>query len=195
MMMILVFGAVGFLTAILHGQERKIKPGDAIEIMVYERPDLSQAVVVGPDGTVDFPFMQGVPVEGMTLQRFQELIVAQLSRYMDRSPLATVRFTETYPVKVTVLGQVVRPGAYSVPNTSTLQGAIGQAGGFIPGAQLAQIKLIRSEGKNGNDHKDNHVVNMEKFYLEGDPSTLPILKEDLIVVPGNPRYFGESMAA
>ncbi len=169
--------------AILGQEQKKIKPGDAIQIVVHNYAELSQTVVVSQAGTVDFPFMQELPVESMSLQRFREVLMAQMSRYTEKSPLITVRFTETYPVKVTVLGQIARPGIYLVPNTSTLQGAIGQAGGFIPGAQLSQIKLIRGEGTNGA----NQVVNMEKFYVEGDLNSLPALKEgDTIMVPGNP---------
>ncbi|MDZ7262180.1 MAG: polysaccharide export protein [candidate division KSB1 bacterium] len=182
------FAVLTILTCVLNpsgvpGQERKIQPGDALEIKIYEHEELSQAVTVSPEGTVDFPFLQGIPVDGITLERFQEILIAQLSRYMERRPLVVVRFTESYPIKVTVLGQVARPGLYSILNTTTLQGAIGAAGGFVPGAQLSQIKLIRQERGKAN----NQVVNMERFYLEGDPTCLPLLKDgDTIVVPGNP---------
>jgi polysaccharide export outer membrane protein len=168
-------------------QEREIKPGDAIEIVVYEHEELSETVVVSPDGKVDSPFLKGIPVVNMTLERFEELLTTQLSRYLERSPLVKVRFVESYPIKVMVLGQVAQPGVYSVQNTSTPQGAVGQAGGFLPGAQLSQIKLIREEG----DAANVQVVNLEKFYLEGDPAYLPLLKDgDTIVVPGNPLATG-----
>lgn len=167
----------------IYGQERVIRPGDAIEIIVSENAMLTQTVVVSPEGMVDYPGLQGLPVDGITLQRFHEILIAQLSRYMANTPLLLVRFSDSYPIKVTVLGQVARPGLYTIANTSTLQGAIGAAGGFIPGAQLSKIKLIRSTGEEQNQQ----VVNMEKFYLDGDPSSLPLLKnEDIIVVPGNP---------
>lgn len=167
----------------IYGQERIIKPGDAIEIIVSENESLTQAVLVSPEGMVDYPGLQGLPIDGITLQRFHEILITQLSRYMANTPLILVRFSESYPIKVTVLGQVARPGLYSVANTATLQGAIGAAGGFIPGAQLSKIKLLRSDGENQNQQ----VVNMEKFYLDGDPSSLPRLEnEDIIVVPGNP---------
>ncbi len=188
-----------FTSAVVHplpapGQEqRKIQPGDALQIIVHNSESLSQTAVVSPEGAVDLPFMQGMPVAGLSLTRFQEILRGQLSRYMEKSPLLTVRFTETYPVKITVLGQVVRPGIYLVANTSTLQGAIGQAGGFIPGAQLAKIRLIRAGGTNGYHanngvHRDSvSIVNMERFYLEGNPYALPALEEgDVIVVPGSP---------
>jgi polysaccharide export outer membrane protein len=180
---VIFFSTIVIPPAIWGQEYKKIQPGDAIQIVVHNNAELSQTVVVSQAGTVDFPFMQDLPVEGMSLQRFREILMAQMSRYTEKSPLITVRFTETYPVKVTVLGQVARPGFYLVPSTSTLQGAIGQAGGFVPGAQLSQVKLIREEGTNGA----NQIVNMEKFYLEGDPQVLPALKDgDTIVVPGNP---------
>lgn len=176
------------------GQEQgKIRPGDALQVIVHNNEALSQSVVVSPAGTVDFPFMQDLPVAGMSLARVHEILMAQLSRYLDKSPLITVRFAATYPVQITVLGQVVRPGVYQVANTSSLPGAIGQAGGFVPGAQLSRIKLIRKRAidarqlDNGTYDDSVNVVNMEKFYLDGDPHALPaIMDGDLIIIPGNP---------
>lgn len=158
-----------------------------LEIVVPENAALSQTVIVNPDGTVDFPALQGMPVDGITLSRFREIVVAQLSRYTETTPLVLVRFSDSYPIRVTVLGQVALPGMYPVANTVTLQGAIGAAGGFIAGAQLSKIKLIRTEGQKTTQQ----VVDMETFYLNGDPSQLPRLKDgDTVVVPGNPLATG-----
>lgn len=165
------------------GQERKIKPGDIIEIVVAEHEELRQNVLVNPEGKMDYPFLEGVPVDGLTLPRLRELLVNQLFRSFETRPLVVVRFGENYPIGVTVLGHVAKPGSYKLRNTSTLQSAIGEAGGFVTGAQLSQIRLIRKEGQLIN----NQTVNLEMFYLKGDLNTLPLLKEgDTIVVPGNP---------
>ena len=193
------FACLLFLSVLLNtfsssGQEQnKIRPGDALQIIVHNNEALSQCVVVSPAGTVDFPFIQDLPVAGISLARFHEMLLAQLSRYMDKSPQITVRFTATYPVQITVLGQVARPGIYQVANTSSLPGAIGQAGGFVPGAQLSRIKLIRKRAievrPHGNGtHADSiNIVNLEKFYVDGDLHALPaIMDGDLIIVPGNP---------
>lgn len=167
----------------IQGQERTIRPGDAIEIIVPQSEELSTTVVVGPDGMVDFPAMQGLPVDGITLQRFRDVLITQLSRYMESTPLVMVRFSDSYPIHINVLGQVAQPGLHQIVNTATLQGAIGAAGGFIPGAQLSRIKLIRID----NGKQTEKIINMEQFYLNGDPSALPQLKnDDTIVVPGNP---------
>jgi len=168
---------------LLFGQERLIKPGDAIEILAPQTEGLSKIVIVKQDGTVEFPGLQGLPVDGITLQRFKEVLVNQLSSFMGSTPLLMVRFSESYPIKINVLGQVARPGLYQIANTATLQGAIGAAGGFIPGAQLARIRLISKE----DGEETEQLVNMEQFYLQGDPAMLPLLKDDdTVVVPGNP---------
>lgn len=165
------------------GQERKIKPGDVIEIVVSGHEELNQSVLVNSEGKMDYPFLEGVPIDGLTLSRLRELLVNQLSRSLETRPLVVVRFAESYPIAVTVLGHVAKPGSYTLRNTAALQSAIGEAGGFAPGALLSQIKLIRKEGQLIN----NQTVNLEMFYLKGDLSTLPILKDgDTIVVPGNP---------
>lgn len=164
-------------------QETKIKAGDVIEITVYDNDRLNQYVTVSPEGTVDFLFLKDLPVIDISLEGLQKILTAQLSGYMNRRPLITVRLAENYPVNVTVLGQVERPGIYEVLNVATIQGAISAAGGFRPGAQLSQVKLIRGEGTN----KRIEVIDMEDFYQKGDPSYLPALKkDDTIVVPGNP---------
>lgn len=169
------------------GQERLIQAGDAIEIIIPQSEELTGTVVVQQDGTIDFPAMQGLPIDGITLQRFRDILVTQLSRYMETTPLVMVRFSESYPIRVNVLGQVAMPGLHQIANTATLQGAIGAAGGFIPGAQLSKIKLIRTK----NEQKTEQIINMEQFYLNGDPSALPMLEdEDTIVVPGNPLATG-----
>ena len=167
----------------LKGQERLIKAGDALEIIVPQTEELNVTVLVQPDGTIEFPGMQGLPIDGITLQRFKEVLVNQLSPFMGTTPLVMVRFSESYPIKINVLGQVAMPGLHQIANTATLQGAIGAAGGFIPGAQLSKIKLIRTE----NEKKTERIINLEKFYLNGDPTELPLLtSDDTIVVPGNP---------
>ncbi|HPN33428.1 MAG TPA: hypothetical protein PK843_02885 [bacterium] len=51
----------------LFGQERLIKPGDAIEILAPQTEGLSKIVIVKQDGTVEFPGLQGLPIDGVTL--------------------------------------------------------------------------------------------------------------------------------
>jgi len=182
---VLLFAVVNILLSLAEAgaQERKLKPGDVIEIAVSEHEELSRSVVVSPQGKVDYPFIEDVPVDGITVSRLREILVAQLTRAMEARPFVMVRLTDSYPITVTVQGSIARPGAYTIRNTTTLQSAIAEAGGFVPGAQLSQIKLSRKDGSVLNQQ----TVNLETFYRKGDLGFLPALKDgDTIIVPGNP---------
>jgi polysaccharide export outer membrane protein len=164
-------------------QEQKIKPGDAIEIVVYGHQELSRVVTVSPTGTIDFPFMQSLPVDGLTLERLREILVAQLSRYLDSYPVVTVNFSENLTIEVSVQGMIRKPGVVQLPLESTLQAAVAAAGGFIPGAKMNQVTLIRQK-----DEKSVQAdFNLERFIMEGDMKQNPSVKDgDVILVTGNP---------
>jgi polysaccharide export outer membrane protein len=164
-------------------QTERIHKGDIIEIRVYGHEELSKTLMVQSDGTVNYPLVSNIPIDGLRLDEFRDVLTAQISKYLGERPIITVRFSKTLSVSVTVLGQVSVPGEYMVAKSATVQGAITQAGGFTPRAKLDQVKLIRKKG----DNKETLIVNLFEFYVEGNPDILPSLEEgDVIVVPGIP---------
>jgi len=169
--------------SLLFSQDRKIAAGDAIEIVVYGHQELSRTVQVGANGAIDFPFMQNLPVDGLTLERLREIIVAQLSRYLDTYPVVTVNFSTKSTVSVHVAGMVKNPGILQVPVNSSLQGALAAAGGMLPGARAEAVQLRRTEAGRTTES----VYDLELFLLEGDLKQNPALQEgDLVLVTGNP---------
>lgn len=171
------------LAAAVFGQARSIKPGDAIEIVVYGHQELSRVVNVNPQGTIDFPFLQSWPVNGLTLDDLREVIVAKLSRYLSATPLITVGFARSNTINISVLGMVQRPGIVQIPLYSTLQGALTAVGGFLPGARLDNVLIMRSE----NGKMASRSYDLTKFLRNNDFEQNPILEEaDAIMVSGNP---------
>jgi protein involved in polysaccharide export with SLBB domain len=166
-----------------YSESKKIQSGDVIEILVYGQGDLSRVVKVSVDGTINFPFLSDLPVDGLTLNELRDIISVQLSKYVERKPIVTLNFLSTYLISVTVLGQVLKPGTYQIPQNASIQGAIGQAGSFIPGAKLKELQLIRQL----DSEKQTIPVDLEKFIIEADLSLLPNLEDgDVIFVPGWP---------
>jgi len=184
---ILILVIVGILTyTYAPCQTQRIQKGSIIEIRVYGHEELSRTVMVEPDGTVDFPLISNIPIEGFSLDDLREILRAQVSKYIGERPIISVRFSQTMNVGVTVLGQVVIPGEYLVAKRATVQGAITRAGGTTPRAQLDKVKLIR----NRLDSTQTLMVDLNQFYIEGDPNLLPSLEDgDIIVVPGLPGTY------
>jgi polysaccharide export outer membrane protein len=166
-------------------ESKKIKVGDVVEIMVYGQEALTRVVKVTQEGTINFPFLENIPVDGLTLDELRDIITVQLSKYsLDKKPIVTLNFLNSYLIYVTILGQVQKPGSYRISQNSSIQGAISEAGGPIPGAKLAKVQLIRAKDSN---QPTTMMVDFEKFLIEEDVFTLPELEDgDLIFVPGWP---------
>jgi len=162
LLILLIFAAVAM------PQERRIKAGDAIEIVVYGHQELSRVVTVSQDGTIDFPFMQNLPVDGLAIDKLREIIVAQLSRYLEEFPIVTLNFAKSNIININVMGMVKQPGIRQMPLYSNLQGA-----------RLSEVQLMRGEpGKMATTRYD-----LQKFVLEGDLRHNPVLTEgDVILV-------------
>jgi protein involved in polysaccharide export with SLBB domain len=164
----------------LSGQSAAISRGDVLEINVYGHEDLSTNVEVKADGTVDYPLISGVPIDGLRLDEFRQMLSLQITKTFNESPIVTVRFSRSITVSVAVLGQVVLPGEYQVLKTGTLQGAVARAGGPTARAQLDSVRVIRETG----GVRTVIPVNLLRFTLRGDPELLPDLMDgDVISVP------------
>lgn len=170
---------LGGLWSLSWGQGEKIEVGDVINIVVYEHEELTKQVPVLRDGTIDFPFVEDLPVVGITLDQLKEVIGARLSRYTGGRPLVMVSFAEAYAIHVAVLGFVRIPGVYEVPVGSTIQGALASAGGALPRAELEKVKVVRGE----DDAKQEHLVDLQNFLEEGKVDFL-VRDRDVVIVPG-----------
>jgi polysaccharide biosynthesis/export protein len=168
-------------------QERIIKPGDLINIVVYGHEELSRPVTVSSNGSIDYPFMQNIPVDGMSLEELRRFMVAQLSRYLDGQPVVTLSFSESQLIAVSVLGYVKKPGTVQMPLVGTLQEAVSLVGGPLEGAKMDQVTLIRDE--NGEVKKKSY--NLVFLNLLGDMRQNPVLRQgDIVLVTGNPIFAG-----
>jgi polysaccharide export outer membrane protein len=168
--------------ASLLAQDRLIRPGDTIDIVVYGHQELSRIVTVNASGAIDFPFMQNIPVDGMSLDELRRFMQAQLTRYLDGQPVMTLSFTDTKVLSVSVLGQVKNPGTIQLPVEGTLQEALAKAGGPLPGASVEAINLLHEE--DGKTQK--RQFNLYRLNLLGDMSHNPTLANgDIVLVTGS----------
>lgn len=165
-------------------ESKKIKVGDVIEIMVYGQEELTRVVKVASDGTINFPFLENIPVDGLMLDELRDIITVQLSKNsLEKKPMVTVNFLKSYLIYVTILGQVKKPGSYQISQNSSIQGAISEAGGPVEGAKLGKVQLIRTKESN----QLIITVDFEKFLIDENVLSLPELEDgDLIFVPGWP---------
>ena len=104
--------------------------GDVFEVRVFGEPDLSGAWRVGPDGVIDFPLCGRVQVGGMPAGGAAEAITRCLKPRYLRSPQVSVFVKEFNSKKVTVFGEVQKPGTFAFEDGLSVVQAVSMAGGF-----------------------------------------------------------------
>lgn len=101
-----------------------------------------QGYLVAQDGTIVFPILGNITVAGKSTLQVQELLLKMIrdNGYI-KDPIVSVRIINS---KVTILGEVTRPGTYSFDEQNiSLNQAIGYAGDLTINAVRKNVLLIR----------------------------------------------------
>jgi polysaccharide export outer membrane protein len=106
-------------------------PGDVFTVRVYGEEELSGSHQIAPDGTIDFPLLGSVQVNGMEPPAVADEI-QRLLREKDllRDPHVSVYVEEYASKRVSVVGAVANPGTFALEPGMTVVQAISMAGGF-----------------------------------------------------------------
>lgn len=101
-----------------------------------------QGYLVNDDGTIEFPVLGTLEVGGLTRQELVNYLKEEISTYI-KDPIINIDITN---YKVTVLGEVNRPGTFTIPDERiTLLEAIGMAGDLNIYGKRDNILVLREE--------------------------------------------------
>ena len=141
----------------------RLGPGDRLVTSVFKIEGYEAQVQVLSDGTINLPRLGTVNVWGLTLAEARQQITAGYSQFL-RRPLVYLNLVEQRPIRVTVTGQVLRPGVFTLPVNSqgsfgesadlagvggggggwpTMVDVIQKAGGISATGDLARLELLR----------------------------------------------------
>jgi polysaccharide biosynthesis/export protein len=178
-------------------------PGDKIQISIFNVPELSGEARVSIDGDLSLPWVGNLSVYQMTITEVKQLLTQQYQRFLTRPAVINVVLTEARPIRVTVSGQVNRPGTYEPlsvndlnrPGTFTAEStqvarvnrpaptvtqALQNAGGITSQANIRQI-LVRRPQRNGTRVAQ---IDLSRLINQGDTLQDIALRDgDSIVVP------------
>ena len=125
----------------------RIGPEDVLEIDVWSRPELSRKVPVRPDGRISLPLLNDVQTSGLTPMELRDILLAKLAEYVT-APEVSVIVTEIRSFRVSVLGEVARPGRFELKSQVRLVDALAMAGGltqFDPRVAEALLRVVARE--------------------------------------------------
>jgi len=174
----------------------QIGPGDEIQIFVWRNPEVSQSVVVRPDGKITTPLVEDLQASGKTPNQLARDMEKALETYI-RQPIVTVIVAGgigPYSEQIRVIGQVggsqqgtggsgraAGPQARAIAyrHKMTLLDVMVSVGGLSEFAAGNNTKLVRViEGK-----QQEYQVRLEDL-LNGDiTANVDILPGDILIVP------------
>ncbi len=122
-----------------------VGPEDVFEVNVYSEPTWPKEYRVQPDGSINFPFIERVDVSNKEPQEIALTIKARLAeKRILTNPQVSVVMKAYNSKRITVVGQVARPGTVPWAQGLKLVEAIAQSGGMTPVADSNHVILTRS---------------------------------------------------
>jgi polysaccharide export outer membrane protein len=141
--------------------------------------------IVDKDGNINFPGLGKVHLEGLTKNTASDSLEKQISKYVVDPITVNVRFLN---YRITVLGEVNRPGTYTIENEKiTLLEALGLAGDLTIYGKRNNVLVYREvEGKPAFHRVDltsSKLFESNYFFLQ---------QNDLVYVQPNRARTGTS---
>ncbi|AEJ01037.1 polysaccharide export protein EpsE [Nitrosomonas sp. Is79A3] len=167
-------------------RESVLGPGDTLKIFVYGQPDLTTEARVSESGSITFPLLGEILVDGLTPSAAERKIVKLLeSRDILRKPQVNILTSSLQSQMVSVLGYVRNQGRYPIEGKRSLTDILAMAGGITPdGGEL--VTLIRSDGSKFN----KEIIDVIEMVRSGDLTrNLNVRSEDLIYVERALRFY------
>ena len=176
-------------------------PGDGLQLTFLDpaAKEIGGPFGILPDGTSSLPLLGSVQLTGLTIGQASRWLSSLYGKQLKRPQLYLTLITPR-PVKVSIIGEVEKPGLYPLPPFSTPVSAIQQAGGITVNSDIRKVTLRRQAGIDGSQKQAN--LDISQVLLNGNQLQNPVLfdGDTLIIgftkeVPADIREIGASNLA
>lgn len=188
--------ALAGMTSISHALAAPylVRPGDVLDVMVFQDQKLNRQIAVAPDGRISFPLAGHFKAGGRTLEAIEGELKSRLQKqYTDEIDITVSLLSskekpfvppppEPPPLdpSIYVTGEVAKPGQYFFKTRTNVLQAIALAGGLGPFAAERRIKIRRLE----HGQETLYEFNYDAFSAGKDLSGNMFLHSgDVIIVP------------
>lgn len=154
-----------------------VGPGDEILVDVSGNAVNNYKLTVSPEGTVNLANFPPLFVSGLTMDEAQKKIISKLkTAYAGPGIYTNVSLGKIRSIRITVTGEVKKPGTYTISSLATAFHALYVSGGPSLKGTMRQIEIIRN-------NKSVRKIDFYKFLVKGDVSdNIMLADQDIIFV-------------
>ncbi|MFQ5912861.1 MAG: polysaccharide biosynthesis/export family protein, partial [Nitrospinota bacterium] len=174
-------------------RDYSVGPKDVLKVTVYRETELSGEFVVAGDGSINYPLLGRVRVEGLTVAQIEKRVETLLAKDYLVNPSLSVKVAEFRSQQIQLLGAVMKPGTYALRGPTTLIEIISQGGGIDPGEGGSKVVVLRPRREKGGEDQF-FTVDLNVLLKEADLSENLLLGgNDTVFVPraGSIFIFGQ----
>lgn len=157
-----------------------IGPDDQLNINVYGNSIVNWQLNVSPEGNINIPGIGVINVAGKTVENATSLIKGRLAANnyaIGHGTNVQVTLGNIRSIKVIMVGQVEKPGTYTLPSLATVFNALYAAGGPTETGSLRQIEIIRN-------NRIIRQLDVYDFLVKGNQKdNIALQDQDIIRVP------------
>ena len=157
--------------------------GDQLLIDVYGASQQSYDVTVNPDGRIFIPNVGPIQVGGSTIAAASSRIRTALTRIYsglggsNPNTFMDIRLGNIRTVSISLVGELVRPGTYTLPSFASPFNALFSAGGPNENGSFRHIQIYR-------DSKLLKEIDIYEFLVKGEfTAPITLRDNDVIIVP------------
>ena len=182
----------------------RLGPGDRLRMSVFRMEGYETTAEVMSDGTLNLPRLGSVPVWGLTMDEARSRITSGYAAIL-RRPIVYLDLVQARPVRVSISGEVQRPGLYSIGQGGTNQlastasgtggpviqtsgwptlvDAVQKAGGITAHGDLRRVTILRPTAGPGSAVRTVQY-NFLQVLETGGPTVNPLLYDgDSVLIP------------
>jgi polysaccharide export outer membrane protein len=167
-----VFSNLNELDYTASSEEASIATGDMLDIKVFQAEELSGKVRVDSNGQISLPLIGAFNVAGSTPIEVETKIKGLLGKTYLQNPQITVFMESFTNQRLTLEGEVRKPGVYPIAGSATLLQAIAMGEGLSDLADPAKVVLFRRVGNQTKAYNLNidaiRSGKMRDPYIRGD---------------------------
>ena len=157
-----------------------VGPEDQLVVNVYGKSVTNWKLEVTPDGNINLPGVGILTVSGKTIEQAAQVIRSKLSANhyaLGQGTSVQVSLGNIRSIKVIMVGQLIRPGTYTLPSLATVFNALYAAGGPTDNGSFRQIAVIRN-------NRVIRTLDIYDFLTKGDQKdNIGLQDQDIIQVP------------